>query len=71
MSKTFKPLDDIIDKTGLKKHVIAQTLGIDNSTFYKWRVNPRNISIDGMEKLAVICNVSFLDVYNAIKKFKK
>lgn len=70
MSKTFKPLDDLIDKTGLKKTAIANRIGIDASTFYKWRVNPTNIGIDGLEKLSTILNVTFMDLYNLTKKFK-
>ncbi|MDO4680302.1 MAG: helix-turn-helix transcriptional regulator [Aerococcus sp.] len=71
MSKTYPPLDQLINSTGLKLTAIADRLGVDTSTLYKWRVYPNTIGIDEMESLAKITGVSFLDIYKITKKFKQ
>lgn len=68
--KTYKPLDDLLDRTGLKKCAIADRLGVDSSTLYKWRVSPNTMGIDEMEKLSSILGVDFFDLYQIVKKFK-
>ncbi|RLK63177.1 hypothetical protein D3H64_06185 [Atopobacter sp. AH10] len=70
-AKTFKPLDDLLDKTGYKLTYIAEQLGIKPSTLYKWRVSPNMIGVDGMEGIAKLTGVDFIDVYNIVKKFKE
>ncbi|RAN51498.1 hypothetical protein B8A39_06555 [Dolosigranulum pigrum] len=69
--KTFKPLDELIDSTGLKKTAIAEKLNVDISTLYKWRVSPDTMSIDVMERLADVLNLEFYDIYEVAKKFRE
>ncbi len=67
--RTYKPLDEIIDSSGLKKSVIAERLGVDYSTFYHWRVKPSSISAIELGKLSNILGVDFLSLLEVIKKF--
>lgn len=67
--KTYKPLDKIIDESGLKKSVIAERLGIDYSTFYNWRVNPISINAIELGELSNILDVDFSSLLEVIKKF--
>ena len=70
-TKTYGPWDELIEDTGLKKTVIAERLGVEYSTFYKWRVSPNTISIDNLENLSSILDVSFFELYEIVKKFKE
>lgn len=68
--KTYEPLDELLNNTGYKLGYIAKKLDIERSTLYKWRVSPDTISVDGMEAIAELTGVKFIDVYNIVKKFK-
>jgi len=70
-SKTYEPLDELMERTGLKYGYIANELGVSTQRLYDIRVNPRSMSIEQMEKLAQILNVSFMDIYKVQKKFRK
>lgn len=70
-TKTYEPLDDLMGRTGLKYSYIANELGISTQRLYDIRVNPKSMSIEQMEKLAQILNVSFMDIYKVQKKFRK
>lgn len=56
--KTFKPLDDMIENSGLKLDYIAEKMGITRMRLYQMRVNPISMSFEQMEKLADILGVS-------------
>lgn len=70
-TKTYKPLDDLIEKSGLKLWFIADELGVSRQRLHDIRMDPSTMSIDQMEKLAVILNVGFMDVYGIYKNFKE
>lgn len=70
-TKTYEPLDELMERTGLKYGYIANELGISTQRLYDIRVNPRSMSIEQMEMLAQILNVSFMDIYKVQKKFRK
>jgi len=40
MSKTYKPLDDLIKSTGMKYSAVAERMGIDMSYLYRLRKSP-------------------------------
>lgn len=69
-TKTYQPLDVLIEQTGLKYGFIAKELGISTQRLYDMRINPRSMGVEQMEKLAHILNVSFMDVYEVQKKFR-
>lgn len=56
--KTFKPLDEMIENSGLKLDYIAEKMGITRMRLYQMRVNPISMSFEQMEKLADILGVS-------------
>lgn len=68
--KTYEPLDNLIESTGLKYTYIAEQLGKDVSTIYKWRLNPKSMDIRQMEDLANVIGVEFYDVYDVVKNFE-
>lgn len=70
MSKTYQPLDELLDETGLKKKVIAERMGVDYSVFYKWRKNPKSISAIELGELSEATGISFTVLYDTVKKFK-
>lgn len=69
--ETFKELDDLISKRGLKFNFIANKLGVSRQRLYEMRVNPSTMGIDQMEKLAQLLNVDFMDIYEIYKNFKQ
>lgn len=69
-AKTYKELDDLIEKSGYKINFIANKIGVSPVRFWKMRVDPRTISITQMEQLADICDVKFEVIYNLQKKFR-
>lgn len=69
-TKTYKPLDDLIDKTGLKKKVIVDRLGIDYTTFYRWRVKPSSITAVELGELSEVSGIDFMLLFTVVKNFK-
>lgn len=70
-SKTYKPLDKLIDESGLKINVIAERMGIVPSMLWKLRVEPNKMNVTQMETFASIVGVKFIDIYNLSKKFEQ
>lgn len=56
--KTFKPLDEMIENSGLKLDYISEKMGITRMRLYQMRVNPISMNFEQMEKLADILGVS-------------
>lgn len=69
MSNTYKPLDDLLDRSGLKKEAIARKMNIDVSYLYRLRSNPQNISAIRLGEMAEATGVDFVELYDAVKKF--
>lgn len=69
MSNTYKPLDDLLNKSGLKKEAIARKMNIDVSYLYKLRSNPKNISAIRLGEMAEVTGVDFAELYSTVKKF--
>lgn len=70
-TKTYQPLDDLIDKSGLKYKVVSERVGIPYNRFWRIRVKPSLLQIDEMEKIADVLNVDFMTVYKINKNFRK
>ena len=69
--KTFEELDVLIKDSGLKLSYIAKQMDISRQRLYELRLDPAAMSIDQMEKIAILLDVSFMDIYKIQKKFKK
>lgn len=69
--KTFEELDVLIKDSGLKLGYIAKQMDISRQRLYELRLDPAVMSVDQMEKIAVLLDVSFMDIYKIQKKFKK
>lgn len=70
-NETFKELDDLISRSGLKLNFIAEELGVSRQRLYEIRVKPNTMGIDQMEKMAYLLNVDFMDIYKIYKNFKQ
>lgn len=71
MTKTYKPLDELLEQTGLKKKVIAERLCVDNATLYKWRKNPTSISAVALGELSEVTGIPFMILFQTVKNFKQ
>lgn len=69
--ETFKELDDLISKSGLKLNFIADEMNISRQRLYEIRMKPNTMGVDQMEKLANLLNVEFMDIYQIYKNFQK
>ena len=69
MSKTYKELDSLLDESGLKKKVIAERMGVTYSTFYRWRKNPKIITVIELGELSEVTGVAFMSLFTAVKNF--
>ena len=58
--------EKLLDKSGLKRKVIAERLDISRSALYKKQKNPRNIGADEMAEFADVLGVDPKTVLNAI-----
>lgn len=67
--KTYEPLDELLDSSGLKYIAIAQKINIPYNTFYKWRVNPRKIDAVSAANIADVIGVDLSDVIFVLKNF--
>lgn len=70
-SKTYFPLDNLLNESGLKYNYIADEMGISRAQLYNMRVDPTVMGIDHMESLAKILGCNFSDIYSIRKKFRK
>lgn len=68
---TYEPLDELIEKSGMKLDSVANSMGISRQRLYELRKNPLALGIEQMELLANCLRVSFSDIYEVRKKFKK
>lgn len=68
--QTYKPLDELIDRSGMKMDAIANEMGISRQRLYELRKDPLQLGIDQIETLAHCIRVDFWDIYEVRKKFK-
>jgi hypothetical protein len=70
VKKTYAPLDELLDSSGLKYIAIAQKINVPYNTFYKWRINPSKIDAISAANLAEVIHVELTDVIFVLKKFE-
>lgn len=70
MQKTYEPIDEIIDNSGLKIEFIAEQMGLSRNRLYQLRVSPDKMNINQMEKFCELVGINFLDLYRIQKKFR-
>lgn len=70
-TKTYKPLDDLLESTGLKYQAIAEKLGISTNYLYRIRTNPTLLDLEYIEGVSDITGSSFMEVYSIVKNFRK
>lgn len=68
---TYEPLDNLIDKSGLKYQFISKELEVTYNYFWRMRVDPRKMNIVQMERLADLLGVRFEDIYHIQKNFRE
>ncbi|SJZ89208.1 hypothetical protein SAMN02745116_01753 [Pilibacter termitis] len=68
-SKTHKPLDELLESTGLKYEAIANKIGINIVTLYKWRINPKLISAYNLGLISESTGINFLQLFDVVKNF--
>ncbi|RQE00529.1 hypothetical protein D6111_08645 [Lactococcus lactis] len=69
--KTYEPLDDLLDSSGLKYKVIAKKINVPYTTFYKWRINPSRIDAVSAANIAEVIGVDLTDVIFVLKNFNQ
>jgi transcriptional regulator with XRE-family HTH domain len=69
--KTYKPLDELLETSGLKMEVIAERMGISYDVFYKLRKRPDTISAIRLGKMSKATGVDFLQLMKVVKKFEE
>ena len=67
--KTYEPLDDLLNSSGMKYIAIADKISVPYNTFYKWRIDPRRIDAVSAANIADVVGVNLSDVILVIKKF--
>lgn len=68
--KTYKPLDDLLESSGMKLEQISEKSGIPYSTLYKWRINPRRIKAIELGLIANVTHINLDEYMRILKKFK-
>ena len=50
MSKTYKPLDEILKQSGVRYEAIAKNMGITYNALYRIRLAPNKLTLDKVKK---------------------
>ena len=69
--KTYEPLDELLDSSGMKYKVIAKKINVPYTTFYKWRINPSRIDAVSAANIAEVIGVDLTDVILVLKNFNQ
>ena len=69
--KTYEPLDELLDSSGMKYKVIAKKINVPYTTFYKWRINPSRIDAVSAANIAEVIGVDLTDVIFVLKNFNQ
>lgn len=51
MSKTYKPLDEILKQSGVRYEAIAKNMGITYNALYRIRLAPNKLTLDKVKEL--------------------
>lgn len=69
--KTYEPLDELLDSSGLKYKAIAKKINVPYTTFYKWRINPARIDAVSAANIAEVIGVDLSEVIFVLKNFSQ
>ncbi|MBB5887719.1 plasmid maintenance system antidote protein VapI [Lactovum miscens] len=69
MSKTYKPLDDLLGESGMKFTTISERIGLTSNAFYRVRVNPRKLTLEKIQRLGSVTGIDPDRIYQVSKNF--
>lgn len=70
MSKTYKPLDEILKQSGVRYEAIAKNMGITYNALYRIRLAPNKLTLDKVKELERAANLEENSIYDLMKNFK-
>lgn len=71
MSKTYKPLDDLLKGSGLRMEAISERIGLEPSGFYRMRLNPKKLTLEKIQRISDATGIDSELIYKVSKNFKK
>ena len=69
MSKTYKPLDEILKQSGVRYEAIAKNMGITYNALYRIRLAPNKLTLDKVKELERAANLEENSNYDLMKNF--
>ncbi|WP_428815232.1 hypothetical protein [Lactococcus lactis] len=69
MGKTYKPLDDILKKSGVRYEAIARNMGITYNALYRIRLAPNKLTLDKLKELEKAAGLEDNSIYDLMKNF--
>ena len=69
--KTYKPLDELLEASGMRYEAIAERMGITYDVFYKLRKYPDRISAIRLGQMSEATGIDFLQLMDVVKKFSQ
>ena len=69
MSKTYKPLDEILKQSGVRYEAIAKNMGITFNALYRIRLAPNKLTLDKVKELERAANLEENSIYDLMKNF--
>ncbi|MEQ7202958.1 hypothetical protein [Lactococcus lactis] len=69
MSKTYKPLDEILKQSGVRYQAIAKNMGITYNALYRIRLAPNKLTLDKVKELERAANLEENSIYDLMKNF--
>lgn len=70
MSKTYKPLDQILKSSGFRYEAIAENMGITYNALYRIRIAPNKLTVDRIRDLEKAAGLAENRIYDLLKKFE-
>ncbi|MCT0504353.1 hypothetical protein [Lactococcus cremoris] len=69
MSKTYKPLDEILKQSGVRYEAIAKNMGITYNALYRIKLAPNKLTLDKVKELERAANLEENSIYDLMKNF--
>ena len=69
MSKTYKPLDEILKQSGVRYEAIAKNMGITSNALYRIRLAQNKLTLDKVKELERAANLEENSIYDLMKNF--
>jgi len=68
-SKTYQPLDEVIEKSGIKYKVIAERMGVSYDSLRNWRIEPNKLTLERIQELEQVIGAEQGTIYKVMKNF--